>query len=262
MDRERLQQVQQSDLSESRVNEDFVNWIKTSGPWYLLAVLIGIAVYMYIVNIQRAELRAREQAWFDFSEAVMPASLEDVATIHGDIDGIANLARLRAANTYLQAMQSNLAIGSTMEDGTPLSEEDRSKGMEHATMLYKQVIESDDGSFGDTIVTVNALNGLAALSESVGDIDMARTYYEQSAARSGEWYPFLADQANQRAATVDLYAQDITLPNPPAPAKPTLPTLTTPELTTTSGDNILNLPSPTTTPSGDGEGGSASPDSP
>ena len=175
MDRERLQQVQQSDLSESRVNEDFVNWIKTSGPWYLLAVLIGIAVYMYIVNIQRAELRAREQAWFDFSEAVMPASLEDVATMHGDIDGIANLARLRAANTYLQAMQSNLAIGSTMEDGTPLSDEDRSKGMEHATMLYKQVIESDDGSFGDTIVTVNALNGLAALSESVGDIDMART---------------------------------------------------------------------------------------
>ena len=96
MDRERLQQVQQSDLSESRVNEDFVNWIKTSGPWYLLAVLIGIAVYMYIVNIQRAELRAREQAWFDFSEAVMPASLEDVAAA-SRTSPLA--AELRAAST-------------------------------------------------------------------------------------------------------------------------------------------------------------------
>ncbi|MDG2094891.1 MAG: hypothetical protein P8J89_06440 [Phycisphaerales bacterium] len=261
MDRERLQQVQQSDLGESRVNEDFVNWIKTSGPWYLLAVLIGIAVYMYIVNIQRAELRAREQAWFDFSEAVMPASLEDVANTHGAIDGIANLARLRAANSYLQSMQSNLAIGSTIEDGTPLSEEDRSKGMEHAAMLYNQVVDSDDGSFGDTIVTVNALNGLAALSESAGDIDKAKAYYEQSAARSGDWYPFLADQANQRAATADLYVQDITLPSPPAPAQPALPTFSTPGLTTTSGDNILNLPS-STTPPVEKEGGSADPVTP
>ncbi len=261
MDRERLQQVQQSDLGESRVNEDFVNWIKTSGPWYLLAVLVGIAVYMYLVNIQRAELRAREQAWFDLSEASMPASLEDVAMNHGDIDGIANLARLQAANTYLQAIQSNLAIGSTIDDGTPLSEEDREKGLQHAKSLYTQVVDTDDGSFGDTIMTVSALNGLAALSESTGDVDQAKKYYEQSAARSGEWYPFLAEQANQRAATADLYAQEITLPNPPAPATPTLPATTTPELPTISGDNILNLPSPTAPSKGD-EGGSAQPVSP
>ena len=58
MDRERLQQVQQSDLSESRVNEDFILWLKNSGPWYLLAVLVGIAVYLYLINLQRAELQA------------------------------------------------------------------------------------------------------------------------------------------------------------------------------------------------------------
>ncbi len=245
MDRERLQQVQQSDLGESRVNEDFLNWIKTSGPWYLLAVLVGIAVYMYLVNIQRAELRAREQAWFDLSEATMPASLEDVANTHGDIDGVANLARLQAANTYLQSIQSNLAIGSTLEDGTPLSKEDRENGLTHASSLYQQVVDSDDGSFGDTIVTVSALNGLAALSESTGDVEQAKKYYEQSAARAGDWYPFLAEQANQRAATADLYAQEITLPNPPPPATPTLPATPATQLGTTPGDNILNLPSPT-----------------
>ena len=245
MDRERLQQVQQSDLGESRVNEDFVNWIKTSGPWYLLAVLVGIAVYMYLVNIQREELRAREQAWFDFSEAVMPASLEDVATTHGDIDGIANLARLRAANAYLQSMQSNLALGATIEDGTPLSEEDRAKGIEHANALYTEVVNNDDGTLGQTVVTVSALNGLAALAESNGDIDSAKAYYQQSASRAEQWYPFLAEQARGRAATVDLYAQDITLPKAAAPAVPDLPSSTTPVQTPNASDNILNLPTPT-----------------
>jgi hypothetical protein len=32
MDRERLKQVHQTDLTESRVNEDFVDWLKTKGP--------------------------------------------------------------------------------------------------------------------------------------------------------------------------------------------------------------------------------------
>lgn len=261
MDRERLQQVQQSDLNENRINEDFLNWIKTSGPWYLLAVLIGIAVYMYIVNIKRAELREREQAWYDFSEAAMPASLEDVANTYGEIDGIADLARLRAANTYLQSMQSNLAIGSTLEDGTPLSDEDRSKGVEHAKVLYTMVLNNDDGSFGDTIVTVSALNGLAALSESSGDVELAKKYYEQSAERSQDWYVFLAEQARQRAATAGLYAQDIELPNPPAAKSTSLPIITSPGLTTSTGENILNLPTPVAPVKSD-EDGTTDPDTP
>ena len=178
MDRERLQQVQQSDLSESRVNEDFVNWIKTSGPWYLLAILVGIAVYMYLVNLQRAEIREREQAWFDLNEAVMPASLEDVAQRHAEIDSVGTLARLRAANTYLQSLQTNLAVGSSLEEGTPLSDEDRTFGLAQADRLYKQIVSEDSGDFGDTITTVSALNGLAAISESQGDVDAARGYYE------------------------------------------------------------------------------------
>ncbi len=32
MDRERLQQVHQSEVTESRINEDFVEWLKTKAP--------------------------------------------------------------------------------------------------------------------------------------------------------------------------------------------------------------------------------------
>ena len=39
-DRERLKEVHATDLTESRVNEDFVDWLKTKGPTYLLAILV------------------------------------------------------------------------------------------------------------------------------------------------------------------------------------------------------------------------------
>ena len=32
MDRNRLKDIHQSDLTESRMNEDFVIWLKTKGP--------------------------------------------------------------------------------------------------------------------------------------------------------------------------------------------------------------------------------------
>lgn len=243
MDRERLQQVQQSDLSESRVNEDFVNWIKTSGPWYLLAILVGIAVYMYLVNLQRAEIREREQAWFDLNEAVMPASLEDVAQRHAEIDSVGTLARLRAANTYLQSLQTNLAVGSSLEEGTPLSDEDRTFGLAQADRLYKQIVSEDSGDFGDTITTVSALNGLAAISESQGDIDAARGYYEQAAERADTWYPILAEQSRQRATTADLYATEILLPDPPSPVT-TPNAIPATQIDPLDIDNILNLPTP------------------
>lgn len=240
MDRERLQQIQQSDLTENRINEDFVTWIKTSGPWYLLAIVVGIAVYMYLVNLQRAELREREQAWFDLGEAVMPSSLEDVAQRHEGIDGVGTLARLRAANTYLQSLQTNLALGATIEEGTPLSPEDRTLGLDRADRLYTQVLNEDQGQFGDTIATVSALNGLAAIAESRGEVDQARDYYQQAAERAAPWYPVLADQSRGRAATVDLYAQDVTLPKATPPVTP--PTITTPTIEPLDIDNILNLP--------------------
>ena len=197
---------------------------------------------MYLVNLQRSELRAREQAWFDLGEAVMPASLEDVAQRHADIDGVGTIARLQAANTYLASLQTNLALGATIEEGTPLSEDDRTLGLERADRLYTQVANDDQGEFGDTLTTVSALNGLAAISESRGDVDKARAYYEQAADRAATWYPTLAKLARSRAATADLYAQDIILPKPPPTIAP--PTsITTPTIQPLNIDNILNLPS-------------------
>ncbi|MCH2152054.1 MAG: hypothetical protein MK089_01795 [Phycisphaerales bacterium] len=244
MDRERLQQVQQSDLSESRVNEDFIVWLKNSGPWYLLAVLVGIAVYLYLINLQRAELQAREQGWFEYQEAGMPSSLEDVAQRHAEIDGLGTLARLKAANTYMLSLQTNLAVGSNIEEGTTLTDEERTENLDNAQRLYEQIVQRDDGQIGTVITTVSALNGLAAIAESRGDVEQAKSYFEKAAARAEPYYPALADVARTRAANADQFSEDIELPLPPAAALP-------PELSAPTGlespldvDNILNLPTP------------------
>ena len=39
-DKKRLAQVQTQDLTESRVNDDFVFWLKKNGSNYLLVVLL------------------------------------------------------------------------------------------------------------------------------------------------------------------------------------------------------------------------------
>ena len=53
MDRDRLKEVHQTDLTEGKINEDFVDWLKTKGPTYLLVVLIGLAAWLFIVRFRQ-----------------------------------------------------------------------------------------------------------------------------------------------------------------------------------------------------------------
>ena len=52
MDRNRLKEIHQSDLTESRLNEDFVTWLKTSGPTYLLIILVALCSYVLWIRWQ------------------------------------------------------------------------------------------------------------------------------------------------------------------------------------------------------------------
>ena len=63
MDRDRLKDIQTADLSESNVNEDFVHWLKTKGPSYLLIVIIVIVSYLFFVIYQKGKMAHRAEAW-------------------------------------------------------------------------------------------------------------------------------------------------------------------------------------------------------
>ena len=101
-DPERLAQVQQSDLAESRVNEEFIDWLKKWGNTILLIVLLIALVGVGWNWLQRKADTERDTAWTNLDGAQLPASLEEVAKESKGIDSVSTLALLTAADKFLQ----------------------------------------------------------------------------------------------------------------------------------------------------------------
>lgn len=203
MDRERLKQVQRTDMTESRVNEDFLDWLKNKGPTWLLIVLVAFTVYLGLVRWRTSQHVQQVQAWRALDEAqasAFPASLESVASDYPHTDAVAVVARISAAQILMESVLTNTAPGAQVDEETQaLPPEDRELYLNRADRLFQEVIAADDGSFGMTLHAVNALNGRAAVAEARGDADAAEQHYLAAAKRAEEYYPYLAQQARERA---------------------------------------------------------------
>ncbi len=233
-ERKRLAEVHQTDLAEGRLNEDFVTWLKTKGPTWLLIALAFIVAYLWMVRWQQQEGRARDEAWIDLMSTVQPASLEDVAMRHAGIDSVSDLARLTAADTLLRDVQRGNTIGNDGQKVVTLDESRRDMHLKQATRLYAAIAAEDDGTTGRALATVCALNGLAAVSECRGDVDEAAKQYRLAAARAEGWLPPLAAQATARAETAGELREEILFATPPPPPTPPANPITLP--------NGLSLP--------------------
>lgn len=215
MDSDRLKDIQTAGLSEAQVNEDFVHWLKTKGPSYLLVIMVVIVAYLFFVRYQQGKTAHRAEAWIAYIEASatgLPASHEDIARSYSDIDSIQELGLLTAGDAYLRAIILNQTVGSNANITTSLSEEDRIFYLEKADNLYGQVVAMDDQSDASALFAVSGLNGRAAIAESRGDIEAAKKLYETAAARIDVLYPALATQALARANTIATLAGAVTLP--------------------------------------------------
>jgi hypothetical protein len=215
MDQDRLKDIQTADLSDSNVNEDFVHWLKTKGPSYLLIVMIVIVSYLFFVRYQQGETAHRAEAWIAYLEAQasgLPASHEDVAKSYADIDSIEALGLLSAGDAYLKSIVTGLAIGSNTDISSALAEEDRTFYLEKADNLYAMVVQLDDETPASALLTVSALNGRAAIAEATGDVDRAEGFYINVITRIEDQYPALAQQAQSRINTLVPLATETVLP--------------------------------------------------
>ncbi len=215
MDRDRLKDIQTADLSESNMNEDFVVWLKTKGPTYLLFFMVIIAAYLYYVRYQQGETAYRAEAWIAYQEAVasgLPASHEDVAVSFADVDSIEGLGYISAGDAYLKSFVLGKTVGNAQENATPLSEDDRTFYLEKADALYSKAVALDDSSPQTTLIVVSGLYGRAAVSESRGDVEGAEQFYNQVISRVGDQYPSLASQAEARITSLPNLAVAVQLP--------------------------------------------------
>lgn len=202
---DRLNQVQTTDLTDSRVNHEFVDWLKTKGINWLLAILLIACAFLGWDYIKQRETNARDQAWEELASATSPAAYRGIAEMHADQDAIAELAMLQAADSLLiSTLTGNTAEGEGAES-TPLTPEDRANVLAEADELYAKAASLAAGRPGlaGKPVGLSALFGRAAVAEASDRLDDARTHLEAAAVLAEPEYASLAAQAKARAESLD-----------------------------------------------------------
>lgn len=220
MDRKRLANVQQSDLTESRINDDFLFWLKNSGPNWLLAVLVVLTLAMGWNWWKNKQGQARDAAWSELSDADIPATLRDVAAKHADVDGVASFALLTAADRYLQSVVSGQRFDREASAAdAAVTPELRREWLLEARTLYSEVLARAESSNDPNAVAfeVAALFGLAAVAESRGEVDVAKSTLERVDTRTSESMPWLSQQAKARIETIALVSSPYQIPDAPMP---------------------------------------------
>lgn len=222
--KQRLAQIQTQDLTESRVNDDFVLWLKKHGMNVLLAVLIAACAVMGYQFWQRKGVEKSAAAWGDLSRATLPEALEQVAKDHVDLPQVAIAALLQAGDLRLRQVQSGVltaAQGTT--PAVPLDDAARKIALDAADEDYAKAADLARTSPGarSKLVVLQTLFGRAAVAECRGDLDSSRKYLAEAETLAGkDWEP-IAKLAKTRIDGLVALATPVTLPrNADLPAPP------------------------------------------
>lgn len=255
----RLKNVQQADLSESRLNDDFILWLKTWGNNILLVVLVIAALAMGWFWWGQQKERERDAAWEELQGATLPAALLEVAAKHEGKDAIAHFAELQAADRYLIAVLSNQRFD--REAGAvdaAITPELRTEWLKEADRLYASVAKRVEGakSTGEYGFLFGALFGRAAVAEDMGDLKAAEGYLREIESRAkGTDFASTAEVAAKRIASLQALSAPIVLPSKPMPVTPaaTAPSAI-PDLTGPGTPSLLNpVPAAEPAPAGSAE---------
>ena len=217
MDRQRLEQVQQTDLTESKLNQDFVDWLKSSGPTWLLVILLGVCAFLGMNKWRAYKAQKYDTAWQALAgvENGDPRSAEDIAEDedYANTAAISTLAHLEAGRGFLQAVALQRDLDATNPMQTDLAPEKREDYLAKADRNFQAVIDKNQSKPDRDLHVVQAMFGRAAVAESRGDLDRARELYDQAATKAQAAYPALAEVARHRATTAGEYHEPITLPS-------------------------------------------------
>ena len=218
----RLKDIQQGTLTESRLNSDFLYWLKEQGPNYLLAALLVLCVLLGWNWWDQRRRMGVDAAWNELNEATSPQALAEVAERHAQVDSIAVIANLDAADRYLEAVRVGKRFD--REVGAPdaaVTPELRTQYLDEADRLYAKAAAGLDGKPApETLLLASACFGRAAVAESKGDMAAAETWLKSAQAATKDVYPPLARTADERLASLASLANRPPMPSRPRPTVP------------------------------------------
>ena len=190
MDKRQTEIVEGAGLDEGRLNQDLIDFLnKWASP--VLFVFALIAGGWWFWNYRGEQQAAyRDSALVQLENATLsgnpnPITLVALADEFDDVAGVAPRALLAAADVRLSAASRGVVPGSAVNaDGSVaedelLGDEERLDEFDRADSLYKQVWAMTENDEAMAIHAVGAASGMAAVAESLGDIEAARAAYER-----------------------------------------------------------------------------------
>jgi hypothetical protein len=233
-------------LTESRLNRDFVDFLKKwSTPILLViaAVVVGIWAFKQMREASRQKtVNAYTDLDVNLSQSVKPETMVQLATEHAGQGSVPHMARLAAADAWMMSAYRGLKPGAELEAGGKvkdaadvLDDAGIKDALSKANEQYNLVANATAGDAGKIILNLRAKFGLAAVAETMGNWDAAKGYLNeaQKLAESGG-FPDKAKLAQARLATIDELKNTPTLID--ADKVKTNPAASTPSTTS------LNLP--------------------
>lgn len=202
-------------LEESRLNTEFIEWMKKYSTPLLLVLAVAAGTY-FLWNYYKTVTERGIDDSFRALDAAMnsrnPTSLVRVAEEETRLT-VPLTARLSAADLHLNAARTGVPIGVALDPANPgklpegteaLTSAQRDEQVSAADGLYKQVADETAGNPDRVLHFISAQNGLAACAEMKGQFEAARGHYQKviDAATEARFVE-AADQARRMMESID-----------------------------------------------------------
>lgn len=199
-------------LEESRLNQEFIDFLKKwSTPVLWLILIIG-AAWWGLRYLKEQRIAKVDNAFATYNEALAggnpsPSSLRTIADTFSGVESVPELALLQTVDIYLRAAISGMEPGAETDPatGVPVNETDLldeqsvTSYLSQARDISRGVADSTAGVSGRELINHQAWMRVGAAQEGLGSPEDAKASYERAAqvATSGG-FPALAALAESR----------------------------------------------------------------
>ncbi len=214
-------------LENSRINQEFVDFLNKWSSPVLITLAVAAGVWWLLQYMERRENARIDQAFSELQAATAggnpsPSSLTTIANDYSGVRSVPELAKLTATDIYLRAFTIGTEPGAQFDPMTRrvlnpddvLTPERRSQYLALAEATANEVLSDSKDKPSKALFAMQALTRLAAVQEGKRDFEAAKGYYEQLKALSAkEQYPSIVSFAESRIANLDSIKQVDALPS-------------------------------------------------
>ncbi len=214
-------------LEDSRVNQEFVDFLNKWSSPVLITLAVAALVWAGLQYRERQRIAKIDQAFSELASATQggnpsPASLRTIAAEYAGVRAVPELALLTTTELYLNAFVVGVEPGASIDPqtGLPVNEEDvldeaqRKVYLEQAGQLAGEVLELASSAEGKELIAMQAMSRLATVEEGRRNFDGAVSMYQKLEALAKEsQYPGIAAFASSRIANVDALREIKPLPS-------------------------------------------------